>query len=289
MRLEGPSCYRRPVNPWIERVLRALTAVMLVGAGRSAHLFGSPVASVLWHDLGWSEAAFTRVDLVAGYLLYATAAAVLLVPRGRWLARGVMPAVVWLCLVPLATLRIGGDFGYMLAPFNQGNRVAGLLALALFATHRPGAPNAARAVALLRIGGAAVFLGHGTEALFQNPHFIDYLIVTLDRGLGVALVERQAHAVLYGIGAVDVVVAVSVWRGPHRLALGWACVWGFATAAMRLVYFGPAGGAPHAAVRALNGGGELVLLMCLQAGLSYPVWGRLRRWWPGGVHVASSS
>ena len=67
----------------VEYTLRVLCAVMLVGVGRATHLHGSPVASVLWHDLGWSEAAFTGVDAAAGVVLYATALLVLVAPRGR--------------------------------------------------------------------------------------------------------------------------------------------------------------------------------------------------------------
>ncbi|MCA9550358.1 MAG: hypothetical protein KC933_10000 [Myxococcales bacterium] len=262
------------MTTWMERVLRGLLAVMLVGAGALAHTGGSPISGLLG-DAGWAGAA--GLDEVAGYVLYATAALVLLMPRGRWLARAVVPAAVWLTLVPLAKVIAGGDFA-ALAPLGQGNRVLGLVALALLTTHQPGAPNAARSVALLRLGAAAVFLGHGLEALLQHPQFVDYLLVTARRAAGFPLAEAATHPILYVIGVVDVVVALSVWRGPHRLALGWACFWGFATAAMRLVYYGPLGGAPHAAVRALNGGGELILLMSLQAGLHYPTWGpRLRR------------
>lgn len=250
-----------------ERVLRGLLAVMLVGAARGTTLHGSPVASVLWHDLGWSEAAFVGLDTAAAAVLYSSAALVLLLPRGARAAWALLPAALWLTLVPLAKLRAGGDFGYLLAPFTKGNRP---LALAgLFVLWR-GARNEALAMRLLVYGAAAVFASHGVEALLQNPRFVDYLLVSTARLTPWQMGEGTARALLYGIGVMDVSVAALVLRAPRRGVLVWACIWGFATAAMRLVYFGPVGGAHHAAIRALNGGGALTILLFLRAGVAYP-------------------
>lgn len=245
----------------VEPVLRFLLAIMLVGAARSAQLHGSPVSSVLWHDFGWAESAFTTVDAVAAWVLYATAAIVILA-RGRVLAWAILPALVWLVLVPLAKLRAGGDFGYLLAPFTKGNRPLGLLALVMLA-HAP-----ARARDLLRLGVVFVFAAHGLEAVFQHPQFIDYLIVTSDQVTSFRPSEGLARVVVVGIGAVDIAVAAALVRGPRRAVLVWACIWGFTTALMRLVYFGPVGGAHHAAIRSLNGGGALVLLLSLTDGVA---------------------
>lgn len=246
---------------------------MLLGAARSLQLNGSPVSSVLWHDFLWSEAAFTSVDAIAAYLLYATAAAVLVLPRGRLLAVALLPATGWLVLVPLAKLRAGGDFGYMLAPFSQGNRPLALMALGalvLSAVPETTLRRSMWAVRFLKWGVVAVFLSHGLEALFQHPRFIDYLIVSSLRITSYSMDESVARIAVYMIGALDVVTALVILRGPSRGALRWACCWGLLTAAMRLVYFGPVHGLPYAAIRALNGGGALTLLMALRAGLPYP-------------------
>lgn len=242
---------------------------MLVGAGRTAHLHGSPIASVLWRDLGWTEAAFEALDLGAGYMLYASAAVALLAPRARRGAWALLPALAWLALVPLAKLRAGGDFAYMLAPLAQGNRPLAVLALFVLWRGR-GRAAQARAMRLLVVGVAAVFAAHGIEALLQNPRFVDYLLVSTARLTPFEMAQSTAEALLYVIGAVDVAVAALVLRRPRRATLAWACLWGFATAAMRLVYFGPAGGAHHAAIRALNGGGALVVLLGLAAGFPFP-------------------
>ncbi len=260
----------RPANvetSGLQRLLRVLVCVMLMGAARTLQLNGSSVSSVLWHDFMWSEAAFTGVDAAASYILYATALLALVLPRGRLLAYAMLPSVVWLILVPLAKVRAGGDFGYMLAPFAQGNRPLALMALAVVAL----GPRAHTvwAVRLLKWGVVAVFASHGIEALFQNPRFIDYLIVSSHRLLSLPVQESTARILVYGIGAVDVLTAGLVLKGPNRAALGWAAVWGLLTAAMRLVYFGPIYGLPYAAIRVLNGGGALALLVALRAGLPY--------------------
>lgn len=246
-----------------ETALRVLLALMLVGAARGVQLYGSPVSSVLWHDFHWSEAMFTGLDSLAASMMYATAAFVFVAPRGRRWAWGLLPATVWLLLVPLAKLRSGGDFAYMLAPLTQGNRPLGLMALGLLMAAPADAIGLAtqRAQRLLRWGVTAVFASHGLEALFQNPRFVDYLLVSTARLTPTTMHEATAHLLLYGIGAVDVLVALLVARSGGRWVLSWACAWGFLTAVMRLVYFGPAGGAHHAAIRALNGGGALVLLL----------------------------
>jgi len=253
-----------------ERVLRVVLAVMLAGAARSTTLHGSPVSSVLWHDFGWSEAAFVGLDHAASAILYLTAALVLLAPRGARTAWALLPAALWLALVPLAKLRAGGDFAYMLAPFTKGNRPLALLAL--FCLWRGARGDGARATKLLVFGAAAVFASHGLEALFHNPRFVDYLLVSTARLTPWTMSEGTARLLLYGIGTMDVAVAALVLRGPSRRVLAWAALWGLATAAMRLVYFGPLGGAHHAAIRALNGGGALTLLFALRAGLPYPRW-----------------
>ena len=93
---------------------------------------------------------------------------------------------------------------------------------------------------------------------------------------GFAFIKQKIFGILksYGppqdVSRTRYIIGLIIFCIP--VVLGWACAWGFATALMRLVYFTPVLGAHHAAQRALNGGGALVLLLALRAGFPCARW-----------------
>ncbi len=244
--------------------LRVVVAVMLLGAGRTAQLDASPITQLWASTLGATAGDLAALDHGAAWLLYASAAVVLWLPRGSVWALALGPALVWLALWPVARVLLATDFAYGLAPFTQGNRVLAVMALMLVCMAPPSPEPRPSAQRLLKWGVVAVFASHGVEALLQHPRFIDYLMVSTARLTGLVMSREAAQVGVAAIGFVDVCVAALVAMRPTRVVLGWACVWGFATALMRLVYFGPVFGAHHCAVRAVNGGGALVMLLALR-------------------------
>lgn len=86
--------------------------------------------------------------------------------------------------------------------------------------------NLEKAEWLLRIAVFGTFIGHGILALGVKADWIKY--VTL-----VGFSESTASIILPLIGALDIIVAISVLFKPMKFVLIWAAVWGFATAAIR--------------------------------------------------------
>jgi len=244
--------------------LRVVVAVMLLGVGRTLQLDGSPVAQLWAQLIDRSAADFAALDRGVAWIMYGTAAVALIAPRkGVW-ALALLPSTIWLILWPVARVLLATDFAYALAPFTQGNRPLALLALVFVWAAPPNLEGPRATERLLRWGVVAVFASHGLEALLQHPRFIDYLMVSTARLTDVVMSREVAQLSVGVIGFVDVCVAVAVATRRSRAVLAWACFWGFATAAMRLVYFGPTFGAHHCAVRAVNGGGALVMLLALR-------------------------
>lgn len=127
-----------------------------------------------------------------------------------------------------------------------------------------GHPRAGR---LLVLAAAAVFVGHGVECLAQHPRFLQFLQVVPARWMGVSLSFEEARPALLAIGALDIGVGLTAAftkSTPRTAALRWMTFWGFLTATVRVLYFGPVGW-PEALIRIGNGGAPLTLLLLPQA------------------------
>ena len=93
---------------------------------------------------------------------------------------------------------------------------------------------------LMRIAIATAFAGHGMKALYAEPQFIDFILVTC-RHLSVDLGEEAAVWLLRFIGSVDLFLAAHLlFLKPARnhKALLWIAVWGAITAFSRITYGG---------------------------------------------------
>lgn len=123
-------------------------------------------------------------------------------------------------------------------------------------------------VLLLRVAIATVFVMHGLQALWADPQFIDLILGTWRRVLGLRATEAGVITSLQVIGVVDIAVALAVliyptplfvprrfWANPCAscpirqtivpLLFGWAAFWGFVTAASRMTSLGLIGGLPQ--------------------------------------------
>lgn len=236
----------------LDGCLRAAVAFQCVGAARSVFLAGSPIGSYFFLDLRLPEWVSTTFDrgVACGLLVMALTALV-------WPRRAVMYCLAgWFLVESIMAAYMGGHFAAEIAPLARSIRYLAPLALLAVAS-----PDLARAKKLLTYGAAAVFTAHGIEALLLNPQFIDYLIVTCDRTTGFRMSQPAAEYGLYWIGIVDVLLAVLAVLRPSRPVLGYMAFWGFATAGMRIIYFGPEAGYHHTLIRSLNGAAPLLLLM----------------------------
>lgn len=104
---------------------------------------------------------------------------------------------------------------------------------------------------VLRIAVAAEYIGHGAFGLMTKPAWLPYLAVA---GIG----ENEAYPLMQAIGALDILLGLSILFVPTRAALLYMTVWGLWTALLR-----PLAGesAWEAVERAGNYGVPLALLM----------------------------
>jgi len=79
---------------------------------------------------------------------------------------------------------------------------------------------------LLRIGVFATFVGHGTIAFVGNPKWLPYLAT-------VGITGDLAVKAMTFIGALDILLAISVLIKPLRPVLFWCTFWAFSTALIR--------------------------------------------------------
>ena len=213
---------------------------------------GSSIGTFLFLEVGLSDPTSRMIDRgIACGLLIAALAVLFAKRRALFFA-----AAAWFAVEAVMAGYLGGFFAATLSPFARAIRYLAPLAIAAMITG-----DEKRAEKLLVAGSAFVFAAHGIEALLLNPRFVDFLIVTIDRAAHFRMSQTSAEAWLFAIGAVDVALALLVVLRPSRTVLGYMAFWGFATAIMRTVYFGPEIGWHHTLIRALNGAAPLALLL----------------------------
>ncbi|HXD76628.1 MAG TPA: hypothetical protein VN616_02410 [Puia sp.] len=108
----------------------------------------------------------------------------------------------------------------------------------------------------LRVASAMCFIGHGTFGILTKPIWCNYFAVF---GIG----HDAAYHLMPYVGAVDLLMGVSLLVYPTRAILGWLVIWGATTAMLR-----PLSGEPVAELieRAGNFGAPLALLLLSGAG-----------------------
>jgi len=258
--------------------LRMTVALQCLGNWRwLAQIGESPLLSwmISPEDVGglnWNEATGLAVHQAIGWLVLAAGVCVVLRPCAAVLGPlsflqflfavamwrtgyGYVPQAAWLspqwaALFPLAT---------------QSARIVAPLALLLFDPWRVERPLSRRrirlAMGLLLWGAAFVFLSHGIEAWHLHPVFVDLLIGTSGRLLGVALSQSSAEAMLSIIGVFDIIVAVACLFPRLRGVLWWMAFWGGVTALSRVTAFGWESAWYAAAIRMPHLGAPLVVVL----------------------------
>lgn len=79
---------------------------------------------------------------------------------------------------------------------------------------------------ILRIGIFGTFFGHGIFALAVKPEWIPFLTT-------VGFSVQSASSVMVLIGALDIIVAITILVLPLRIILIWAVLWAFSAALIR--------------------------------------------------------
>lgn len=225
--------------------------------GPLALLFALQTLGVLGLHLGARPPPFELAMLV-GVCAAALALPVAPPRAATWLAAAGTGAMVVLTALDVAR----ADFAPWVVPLAHAIRF--ILPLAIWAQILGTSPFRVRR--LLRVGAAAVFIGHGLECLLQNPFFLSLLIEVPPRLLGLVGLPRMslsaetAGGLLYLIGLQDVLLGAAYLAGPSRPAGLYMGFWGFLTAAARIGFFGLEVGWPHFLVRTSNGASPLLAL-----------------------------
>ena len=116
------------------------------------------------------------------------------------------------------------------------------------------------AVLLVRIAAAATFFGHGVQALFRSPHFIELIQSAGEYLLGLNIPPTVASKILPPIGIVDLVLAITIVLKKWSFVAGYMSAWGILTSASRTVHFGLTG-VHETLMRFPNAGAPLALFL----------------------------
>ncbi|MDX1681404.1 MAG: hypothetical protein R3242_11820 [Akkermansiaceae bacterium] len=150
------------------------------------------------------------------------------------------PATAWLYLIPALWVLLNG----VAATLNGGKAHAALsipahatrfilpVALALLLWRPSATGSRSTANWLLRIACALTFGTHGFEALQHHPAFQD-LIYSFGMIIGVDFSTQVIHLLLYCIGTMDMLLALSVLLVHSPAVLRWMTFWGLLTAFSR--------------------------------------------------------
>lgn len=233
--------------------LRIVLALQCLGVALHALRFFTPVSGVLLMRYGVADTTGRTLEQVAACLL------VLAIPwlwrRNVWVLATV---ALWMAVVSAAAFLQDDDFGAQFVPVADAVRYVTPVLLLLAAVRPLTVRRASWIMGLARLAAAATFIGHGLEAMLHNPRFIDLLIGTADRRLGLPIDEGVARTMLTVIGAIDIALAGLIVVGRWRWVALHMTFWGLVTAMSRITAMDL--GALHLTlVRAANAGVPLAL------------------------------
>lgn len=193
---------------------------------------------------GWDFSESLALRVQTGIAVFLTLTAVATFFRTYPLLLGLVSLIQ--LAIATAMWRMGGGFQIVspwipstiasLLPFSsQAARVAAPLALALYDCRNREPSILWEHIA--RWGTALAFVGHGLEALWHAPGFIDLILFSAFRA-GIEISESIAKILLTWIGIIDLLLALLLISRRWRLAAIYAAFWGFVTACSRVTAFG---------------------------------------------------
>ncbi len=250
---------------WIKTTLRVTVAIQCFGAAAQwlSEGIASPVAQFLIHDVEMPEVQATQLDEGVAYGLLACG--VLTVMRPSWVT--LLPVSIWFSAVSLAAIIHDIDVRAVLVPVEQAIRTFAPLGLLVIDFWPPRIKShlgrTVMTMWLLRLGIALTFAGLGLVAILQGLQSGPLLGVVQSVAhaiSGAELPEEMARFTLAVIGGIELALAFNVLASRSRPMLALTAVWGFASAAVRMVDLGLAG-FPESLVRIGEGGVPVVLLL----------------------------
>ena len=166
-----------------------------------------------------------------------------------------LPAL-WIFTQALATSLNGGKAFSEIATFAHATRWAAPLAFFLLIMNEE--KQSQKLQNFVAFSCALTFFAHGWEALQLNPAFID-LIYQSSQNIGLTLSLKTIHILLYLIGTMDLLLALTlVFKKLPKLLL-WMTFWGCITALSRPLAVGLEHGWQESLIRAANPGLPLFL------------------------------
>ena len=263
---------RESLKPYTALLWLLRVAVALQGVGVAIqYLFHefeqeSDIFSVLVFEWRWREKWAMAVDDAGSWCYLAASMIVLFIPLAVRLLgydlRGTRPRLVfqtlpliyiaiWQFLLILAAWHRESGFLPSWAPlgatphltiplvfFSQSARVGLPIALILLtsAVEPPRAKRVEAGMWVLRGTAAATFIGHGVEALYLHPQFVDYLLAAANNQLGWDASESTMSFILRLIGSIDILLAVLILVARWRAVAAYMACWAFITACSRVVH-----------------------------------------------------
>ena len=254
------------------------------------YLFGvfeteSPVYGLLYFELGFPEATAQLTDDVGVYGC--------LIAGGSLLASGLIPLLsrssvsdktkkhlfaidtIALFFIAIWTLSIAigqtirGDIFARFTLFEEAVRIIAPLGLfGLLITNRlsNGGLFPKYVTTILIFATSMTFAFHGYKATELYGPFVDFLLLSKPFGITIAPNQEAAEAVLFVIGWIDILLAISIvmlrWQG---IAL-YMAAWGFLTAYSRITS-GGLDAWPELLIRAANAGVPLTLFFLFRSKL----------------------
>jgi hypothetical protein len=264
--------YLRPRGlTFMKATLRVVVAVQCLGAAalRLSLKRSSPLSLFFQENLGWTEAQSAQFDDGAAIALLVIG--LLTALRPAWPV--LLPVVVWFASISLVPLVQGVNTVAVLEPIEHASRILAPLALLVLDFWPPRLrSHLGRTIVsmwLLRLAAALTFAGHGVVALLhslERGHFLELLLSGWGAVIQTELDEPSARQLLAVIGGIDLGLAMNVLFARSRPVLAYMALWGFATAAVRMVHFGPEA-YPESLLRIANGGVPVVVLLYVSLAL----------------------
>ena len=210
------------------RLLKCALNLQHVGFLMESFFFGSAIGKFFWLKLEMSDNIAFQID--KGIVLAAFLIAVFSIFKSSFISYFFIFSYCF--FRAFCMFYNGGSISSDITFFTQMARYTLPLGIAMSCLSQAKLPAASK---ILKLAIAVTFIAHGYEALCLHPKFTDFLIKTFRVYLGLVLTEEKTHFMLYVIGAVDILAAMSLILTNSRWATS---TWfsGALTALCRVMY-----------------------------------------------------
>ncbi|WP_373494537.1 hypothetical protein [Aquiflexum sp.] len=193
---------------------------------------GSAIETMLFMEMGLEQANSKLVENIIAWVFLIFGIVAFLKPDKYLL---VIISLLTLALAYIIKRQAGSPFTEWSIP-SHFIRIILPIGILLLATNKQ--KNIRGAYWVLLVGLSITFITHGLEAWSLHPRFIDYLLISSEKTLGIRFKQSSAEIVLKVIGTIDILVALSTLVFPKNAVFYWMAFWGFVTAFARVTELG---------------------------------------------------